>query len=64
MNAKEPTTIQDVATQLYGACRQLLECPDLNLDELEEYTIASIQRAEAALKLAEANGITPAEQDS
>jgi len=46
-------SLQDSAADLYLACKRLLECPDLCLDELEEETIEAIRQGEAAIRKAE-----------
>ncbi len=57
MDSTSSPTIEEITAELVGACQQLLECPDLNLDELEDYTIASIIRAEDAILAAQSLGI-------
>lgn len=41
--------INQSSTSLYEAVKRLLECPDLNLDNLEEESLAAIEQAQAVL---------------
>lgn len=59
MNPATPVSPEAIIAELCSACQQLLDCPDLNLDELEDFSRAAIVRAEAAITGASVIGIHP-----
>lgn len=59
MNTSKTNSIHEIASELCDACQQLLDCPDLNLDELEGFSMAAMLRAEAAILDAAKMGIKP-----